>query len=119
MSFLKRLGTVLAKGVQIAVGIGPLIAPFMGSAKTAEVVANDLTSIGQLVVQAEALLQANPGPDKLQAVTPLVASILRTSQLVDGKQIQNETLFTEAARDIASGVAKLLNSIHPDEVKTA
>jgi len=123
MSFLKRLGQMIAKGIGIAVGIGPLVSPFLGSGKASGIenqVVDDLTSIGQVVIQAEAMIQTpGAGAVRLAAVTPLVASIVRTSQMVDGKKIDNEALFNEGAGEIASGMAKILNSIHHDEAKAA
>lgn len=122
MTFLKRLGSVLARVISIATGIGPLVLPFIGSGKAAQIggaVINDLTAIGQTIIQAEAMIQTpGSGAAKLAAASPLVASIIRTSQMLDGKKIANEALFIEGCQDITSGMAKVLNAIHPDEVKT-
>lgn len=123
MTFLKKLGSILAKAVAIAVGIGPLVEPFLGSGKAAEVgtsIVNDLTSIGQVVVQAEAMIQTpGSGATKLAAAAPLVQQILATSQLVSGKKIANPALFAGAATAITSAVADILNSIDQGEAKTA
>lgn len=118
MTFLKKLGSILAKGLAIAVGIGPLIAPYLGSGKAAAVattVVNDLTSIGQVVLQAEALIQTpGSGATKLAAATPLIQQILQTSQLLDGKKITQPALLTQGAGKITSGVADILNSVDPN-----
>ncbi len=124
MTFLQKLGSFLAKGAQIAAeaaGIAPLVAPFFGSAAPKVVTAaNDLTQMGQVIVQAEALMQGpGSGASKLSAATPLVQSIVQTSQLVDGKKIANPTLFTQGCSKITSGVADVLNSLHEDAVKPA
>jgi len=125
LTFLKKLGTILANAAGIFAGIGPIITPFLGSAASQASSAigtavNDLTAISQVVVQVEAVLQApGSGPQKLIAATPLVIQILKTSQIVAGKQIADEALFAKAAQEITSGVADLLNSIHPDEAKHA
>ena len=37
MTFLKRLGTILAKGVAIAAGVGPMVRPFLGSGKAGQI----------------------------------------------------------------------------------
>lgn len=129
-SFLKKLGQVLAKGIAIAAdvaGLFPLVQPFLGSSATAskagqivQTATNDLTSIGQTVVTAEALIQApNSGSQKLAAAAPLVEQILKTSELVSGKHIANEAAFSAAAQKITSGVADLLNSLDQNAVKTA
>lgn len=118
-SFLKKLGQVLAKGAAIAMGVEPLILPLLGSAQAPAIKAvNDLTAIGQVVVQAEALIQGDgSGPQKLAAATPLVANVIKTSELLSGKKIANEAAFTAACQGITSNMADLLNSLSPDSVK--
>lgn len=121
MTFLSKLGTYLARGVAVLTGLEPLISPLFGSkaATVAATAANDLTSIGQVVVQAEALIQGTGlGASKLSAVAPLVANILKTSELVSGHQISNLDLFMKASTGIASAVADLMNSLSPDGVKS-
>ena len=121
MSFLKKLGQIIAKGIAVAVGIGPLVSPFLGSGKASGIeyqVVDDLTSIGQVVIQAEAMIQTpGAGAMKLAAVAPLVASIVRTSQMVDGKKIQDEALFNRGAAKMADGGVDVLNSLHESEAR--
>jgi len=124
MTFLKKLGSVLAQGIAVITGIFPLVAPFFGSSattvQTVNTVKDDFTSIGQVVVSAEALLTGTgTGPAKLAAATPLVANIIRTSELVSGHKIANEAAFTKACEEITGGVADLLNSLDPGTVQTA
>lgn len=115
MTFLKKLGQILASIAGVAAGIGPIVLPFLGSGKAASVATvgiNDLTSIGQVVVQAEALMQTpGSGAAKLTAATPLVAQIIQTSELVVGKKIANEALFLQGSAKVTSGVADILNSL--------
>lgn len=121
-TFLSKLGKGLAEGLAIAAGVGPLIAPFLGSKAGADVTTgvNDLTAIGQVVTTAEALIQGTgTGAQKLAAASPLVAQIISTSELVAGKKIQNEALFTKACQEITGGVADLLNSLSADAVQTS
>lgn len=121
ISFLKKLGQVLAKGAAIALGVEPLVVKFLGSAMPAPVATavNDLTAIGQMVVQAEAMLQGSgTGPQKLAAASPLVANIIQTSELMAGKKIANEAAFTAACQKITGDVADLLNSLSPDTIKS-
>jgi hypothetical protein len=116
MTFLKRLGSILAQGIAIATGFGPLIAPFLGAKASAVVTTatNDLTAIGQVVVQVEAILQGpGRGAEKLAAATPLIASVVRTSELVSGHKIADENLFIKGCSDLASAVAEILNSLAP------
>lgn len=124
MTFLSKLGSVLARGLAIVTGIWPVASGFFGSStkaqQTGTTIINDLNSIGQVVVQAEALIQQpGSGAQKLAAATPLVANIVKTSELVSGHQIKDEALFTEGCTDVTSGVAKILNSLSADGVKTA
>lgn len=122
MTFLSKLGQFLAKAVALAVGIGPLITPYLGSKSGAAVstVVNDLTSIGQVVVQAEAMIQTSgSGSAKLAAAAPLVQQIIQTSELVSGKKIANEALFTASCQQITSAVVGILNSLDQNAVKTA
>ncbi len=121
-TFLGKLGKALAQGLAIAAGVGPIIEPFLGSKVQTAVTTgvNDLTSIGQLVATAEAMIQApGSGAAKLAAASPLVAQIISTSELVAGKKITNEALFTKACQEITGGVADLLNSLDAGAVNTS
>jgi|SRR6185369_10029992 len=125
MTFLKKLGTVLANLAGIAAGIGPIIVPFLGSGKAAQIAGtavNDLTAIGSTVVQIETAFTAIPGAtgaQKLAAAIPLVGNIIKTSELVAGKKVANEELFTKAIQEYAQATVDLLNSLDQDAVKTA
>lgn len=123
LTFLKKLGQIIVSVAGISTGIGPLIVPFLGSGKAGTVAStgiNDLTAIGQLVVLIEASYPADgAGAQKLQALIPLVANVIKTSELVSGKKIANEALFTKAAAGYAQATVDLLNSIHPDAAQHA
>ena len=120
MTFLKKLGSILANVAGVAMGVGPLIGPFLGSGKSATVVGhvtNDLTQIAQMTLAIETALQGQQGTAKLAALVPLVSNIIKTSELVSGKKIANEALFTQACTEYAQATVDLLNAIHPDEAK--
>ena len=122
MTFLSKLGKFLATGVALATGMWPLVAPYLGSKaqQVGTTSINDLTAIGQVVVEAEALLQGSGnGAAKLAAASPLVESIIKTSELVSGHKIANEAAFTAACQKITSACADLLNSLDAGSVKTA
>lgn len=125
MTFLAKLGGFLAKGIALLAGLGPLIAPWLGSSAarvegTVSNVVNDLTSVGQIVLQAEALIQTpGSGATKLAAATPLVMQVLKTSELMSGHQIGNEALFAQGAAKVTSGIADVLNSMKADNVKSS
>lgn len=125
MTFLAKLGGFLAKGIALLAGLGPLIQPWLGS-NAAKVeggvttAVNDLTSVGQIVLTAETLLQGpGTGAQKLANATPLVAQIVKTSELISGHQIGNEDLFVTGCGKITSGVADVLNSLKADNVKSS
>lgn len=121
ITFLKKLGSILVNVAGVAAGVGPLITPFLGSGAAKEAVSkgvNDLTAIAQLAVIIEAAFPLpGQGVAKYQALVPLVANVLKTSELVTGKQIADEALFTKGAGEVAQGIVDVLNSIHPDEAK--
>jgi hypothetical protein len=125
MTFLSRLGSFLARGIAILTGLEPLIAPLFGShaqqaANVTTSVVNDLTSVGQVVVSAEAVFQTpGSGAQKLAAAAPLVTNIVRTSQLVSGHKIANESLFIQGCTNITNGVAQVLNSLSGDNVNSS
>ena len=124
VTFLAKLGKFLAEGVAVAAGVGPIISPLFGSKSSAvssgiTTAVNDLTAVGGVVVQAEALLQGTgTGPQKLAAAAPLVANIIKTSELVSGHQIANQTLFIQGCTDLTNAVAEILNSLSANGVNS-
>jgi hypothetical protein len=120
MTFLARLGSFLAKGIALLSGLGPLVSPLFGSKSGAVVntVTQDLTSIGSVVVSAEAVLGSGTGPQKLAAAAPLVANIVKTSELVSGHKIANETLFIQGCTDLTNAVVEILNSLDGGAVQS-
>ncbi|SRR6266436_9650624 len=122
MDFLKKLGNFLAEAVSIASGMGPLITPFLGAkgAKIETTAINDLTQMGSIIVMVESVIQTpGSGIAKLEAATPLILQVLRTSQAFSGMKVADEALAESGATDMAQGLAKFMKSIHPDEVKKA
>jgi hypothetical protein len=122
MSFLKKLGVVLAQVGAMALGIGPLVSPLFG-AKGDKVggeiatVSNDFTLIAQVVVQIETALQGQTGADKRKAAIALIGPIIKTSQIVSGKKIADAPLLESGIGKITDGMVDVLNSIHEDSVK--
>lgn len=123
LTFLKKLGQILLNVAGVATSVGPILGPFLGSGKGVVTTAvNDLTQIAQLVVQIETAFAAVPnstGQQKLQALVPLVANVISTSQVVIGKKIQNQEQFTKGCTEVAQGMVDILNAIHPDEAAHA
>ena len=123
MSFLKKLGQILAKAVAIAAGVGPIVLPFLGSSKAQTVgttAMNDLTQITQIVTQVEAVVQTpGSGAQKLASATPLVLGILKTSEAFAGKKLKDEALASKGAQEVVQGIVDFMNAIDEGEVKTA
>jgi hypothetical protein len=124
VTFLSKLGKYLAEGIAVFAGIEPLVAPLFGSntkvTGTLSTVVNDLNQIGQVVVQAEALIQTpGSGAQKLAAAAPLVANIIKTSELVGNHKIKNETLFIQGCTDMTNAVAEILNALDSGGVNSS
>jgi len=122
MSFLKKIGQVLAAGLQLVGVVFPVLQPFLGSGSTATKVAtavNDFTAIGTQVIAIETALQGKTGAEKLAAAIPLVGSIVRTSELVAGHQVANEAEFSAGIADLTNATVRIMNSLKSDNIKTS
>lgn len=124
MSFLKKLGQVLATGTALITGFMPLVQPLLGRNNKLENVAakitDTLTLIGTAVVTVETAFTgiANSGAQKLAAAINLIGPMIRTSELVAGKEIADEVLFQKGVNGIAQGVVDILNALKSSGVKT-
>lgn len=121
MTFLKKLGQIIATGVEIVAGFGPLLAARSPEAGViVQTVSKDLAAIGQIVVQVEAMGAALglSGADKLRAAVGPVVQILTQSELLAGKPVTDAAALNQAAQDVINGVVKALNAIHPDAATT-
>jgi len=121
LSFLKQLGVITLKGVQIATGLAPVVSPFLpqSTQPAATVVTNDLNVIGGIIASAEVAGQSInlSSADKLKAATPVVAQAIVSSSLLAGKKIADPELFNRGAQKVADGIADVLNAIHADSLK--
>lgn len=114
MTFLKKFGTVLLKIIGVAIGIAPILEQ---SVPQVTPVVDKLNQIGNTILMVEGMFTAAFGPDaklgsdKLRATVPYVAQIIQASELLSGKKIKNEALFTQACIGITSSMADLLNSL--------
>lgn len=120
MSFLKKLGEVVLKGIALFTGISPYLqAAIPGQAANIVKASDDLTKIGGIVISIEqiaAALQLS-GPDKLKAAGPLVSQIILQSDLVVGHKIKDAAKFQAGIDQITSGVVGVLNSLDADAIK--
>lgn len=123
MSFLKTLGKILSVGEEVAGVFFPVLRPFLGSGKTAEVVTtgvNDFTQIASVITGVEAAFQT-PGSsaDKLAAAVPQVASIVKTSEALIGHTVYNNDEFVAGITDLVNSFVRILNSYSDKDVKSA
>lgn len=121
MSFLKTLGKILSVGEEVAGVFFPILRPFLGSGKAAQVVTtgvNDFTAIGSVITGVEAAFQT-PGSAtvKLQAALPQVANIVRTSEMLIGHKVYNEPEFVAGNQDLINALVRILNSYSDKDVK--
>ena len=122
MSFLAKLGKVLLTEAASITGILPVIQPLLGRNNKLEPVAakitDTLTLIGTSVVTIEMALNGKQGAEKFAALVNLVGPLIRTSELVAGKEIANEAMFQKGINEIAQGAVDILNSLKESGVKT-
>ena len=111
MSFLKHVGQLIAKGLGLLHYFGPVLSAVVPGAG---VVVSELAQIGNVILNIEGAFNTvtnAKGEDKLRAAGPLVAQVLRASELVAGRKIADEAKFLAASATIAGGVADLVNSL--------
>lgn len=116
MTFLKKLGQIIAEGIAIIGGIAPILQATNPQAGTVvQTISKDLEQVGQIVIQVEAMGAALglSGADKLRAAVGPVVQILMSSELLAGKPVTDAAALNQAAQDIINGVVKALNAVHP------
>lgn len=121
--FLKKVGDVIVKGVEVWTGFEPIIASALpGTAGAAvQVVSKDLAEISNLVITAEAIGQASglAGPAKAAAVGPLIGQlVVQTAPFLD-KKIGDPVKFQAAMVTIAGGFADAWSAVDDGAVQTA
>jgi len=119
MTFLKKLGMIIAKIGMIAAGIGPIAAQaFPEEASQIGKVTDTLTLATQVVVNIEGISAALESPmsgeDKLRAASALVSNIVLQSDLMTGGKIHDTALFTKGTTELTQGIVDILNSRNAD-----
>lgn len=122
MTFLSRLGGILLQTGAVIAGLKPLFPLIKGGdaiEKFVDKLTNPFKEIIEVIVMMEAIGQALkiPGPDKLKAAAPIVGNIVLKSDMLIGKKIKNQALFTLSVEQITNGVVGVLNSVDAEEVK--
>lgn len=122
MSFLKKLGMILAKGVEVIIGLEPIIAQiYPGAMGATSIVVSELTQMEQIIVNIETIGVAlgTAGPDKLKMAAPLVAQVLLKSYALTNHSIADPVLFQQATVEFAQATVDFLNSLKADNIQTA
>lgn len=120
MSFLKKIGSILGKATQIALGFGPVIQQFAPqTSPVVREVTSDLQQLAQIIVNVEAIGQALEiaGPDKARAAAPLIAQVILQSSVMAHRKIHDPALFQKGCAELGGAVADILNALD-DDVKT-
>lgn len=120
MSFLKKLGNIIATITGIFTGFAPFLTKELpGTGQVVQVISKDLAAVSDAVVNAEALgqMQGMSGADKAKYLAPLVAQIILSGSIVAGKKIADQALFLQGCGNLGGAVADILNSLHSDGVQ--
>jgi len=118
-SFLKDLGTSVAKGTSTAQAGSQLVtsaiqtfAPGSNAAHGVDTFSAILGSVVAVEGTVASIAGANAsGKDKAQAAGNLVAQAIMAAPFMQGKKVADQAKFQQACTTIAGGVADLLNSL--------
>lgn len=119
MSWLKKLGQAVLKGIGIVQQFQPQIAanlPINAATKFNDIFGRIVSAVTTTEVVVGAISGGKTGADKLLAASALVGQIVQSSELMAGKKIHDEAAFTAAVQRITGGVADLMNSLDGDVV---
>lgn len=100
-SFLKNLGVLVSSGSGLIGGIGSMFGGRIGG----------LAEIARLAVTIEAVMHGKQGSEKLSALSALAGQVVRSSELVSGKEIADENLLQKGITGLSQAVVDILNSL--------
>lgn len=112
VSVLKSIGQI---GAQVAGTIYPAVGPLLSMLypKAGKVLGNamiDINEVTKLVIAAEAVRPSQGAANK-DAIVPLVAQMLRTSEIVSGHEIADDAMLIEAAGLYVEAAVKTINAL--------
>lgn len=120
MNFLKKFGTIVLKVAGVASTAFPIFAPFAARFVPASAQGTVMAGLDKLDAAATAVITAEQmfaasglqvaGSDKLKAVTPFIAALVKDIAHVSGKQPKDEAKFEAAITQITSSLADALTS---------
>lgn len=118
LSFIKKIGLAVAKGIGVAVKVAPTAAEVVGIVAPqysgiATTVQNDLAAIAAVVVNVQQIgaVLGTEGPEKLRAAAQQVTQILLQSAIIAGHPVIDPAKFNLGSTKITDGVYDILNSI--------
>ncbi len=120
MTFLKKLGGLVAKALSVWYGFsGALGAVDPQAAGVIQHIDSEIGLIAQEIVRVEAIGQALSlaGPDKSKAAAPLIGQLILQSPFMIGKKIKDEALWLKGCGEIGGGFADCLNALDDNSVK--
>lgn len=115
MGWLKEIGLGILKGAQVFTGFSPPIKSQLSDRGDIVVdkISDTLNEMAGLVVLTESIGAALKlsGEQKLDATVPLVTQLILKSDLMTGKEINDQAKFTEGIKNLTNGVVAILNSV--------
>lgn len=128
-SFLKKAGEIIVSAGAAVGSSNPLVSLLLGLVPKKyqgieQTAVTDLTQLGQVVLTVESIgaALATPtgglpltGAQKLAAAAPLVGRVILQSDLMTGKHIKDQALFTQAVSEFAQATVDLLNAIDEND----
>lgn len=111
MSFLKRVGGLILKGLAIAKGLLPYVEEAVVTAAPQTIGIFEI--INSSIQDAEVIGQAlgKPGPEKFQIALPLVGADLLKYTKDLGHKVKDESLFNKAVQEFTQASVDLQNSL--------
>lgn len=116
LSFLKKVGLMAVKVIGIMSGLLPAVEAMTSATSPLKPVEDKLDQIVKAALSVEIAFTAAYGPDvktgaqKVQALSALIGPIVQGAEVLSGKKLKNDVLFSQGLHDIANGVAEILNS---------
>jgi len=117
MGFLKKFASIALKVTSLAIGFEPMIrGAIPGDDGKTELVFDRLEQVRDIILQVEVFGQAIslPGAQKLEAAAPAVANLILQSSIMAGRKIDDPEMFKQGAKQMAAGMADILNSLKDD-----
>jgi hypothetical protein len=116
MTLLDKIGRILASGVQILTGFGPLIRmAYPAAAAVEQRIEANIAGFSQIVGMVQGALNApGQGAARMQVASSLMTQAVLKSDMMTGQHIADEALFKKAIAEYTQATVDLLDSLHHD-----